>query len=165
MSCYPQGSRASPSGPGSPQQHGLPLRAMIGSGGRYDSMIGSLLENKRSYPAVGISFGLDRIYDALEDKEVKKSLTQVFIISINEEKKAIELGENLRRNNFKTELDIKKRSISSSLDYASKMEIPFVVFLGKEEMKKNKVKLRNMKNGKEKLMSVNQLFSTLKGLK
>ena len=137
----------------------------VGSGGRYDNMIGSLLENKRNYPAVGISFGLDRIYDALEKKETKESLSEIFILPINEEKKAVLLAEELRKNKFKTELEIKKRSISASLDYASKTNVPYVLFLGKEEVKKNKIKLRDMKSGNEKMLSLKNLISFLKSSK
>ena len=134
------------------------LICSIGSGGRYDNMIGSLLDNKKNYPAVGISFGLDRIYDALPNKEEKESLTKIFILPINQEKKAISVAEELRKNKFKTELEIKKRSLSSSLDYASKANISYVIFIGKDEVKKKKVKLRDMKTGKEKLMSLNALI-------
>lgn len=138
------------------------LICSVGGGGRYDNMIGSLLENKKNYPAVGISFGLDRIYDALNNKEEKETLTQIFVIPINEEKKALLLAEELRENKIKTELEIKKRSLSSSLDYASKFKIPFVIFLGKEEIKKNKVKIRDMNSGKEKIISPKNLMLFLR---
>ncbi|MBI2671569.1 histidine--tRNA ligase [Candidatus Woesearchaeota archaeon] len=141
------------------------LICSIGGGGRYDNMIGSLLDNKRNYPAVGISFGLDRIYDALLKKEIKETLTKVLIIPIKEEKKAITLAEELRKNKIKTELEIKQRSISSSLDYASKMNIPFAIFLGKDEAKKKKIKIRDMNKGREKLVSIKEAIKILNNAK
>ena len=140
------------------------LICSAGSGGRYDNLVGSLLDNKRDYPAVGISFGLDRIYDAILKKEVKENLTKAFIIPIKEEKKAINLAEELRKNKIKTELEIKQRSMSASMDYASKSGIPFVIFIGKEEAKKKKIKIRDMKTGKEKLASVKDVIKILNRL-
>ena len=140
------------------------LICSAGSGGRYDNLVGSLLDNKRDYPAVGISFGLDRIYDAILKKEVKENLTKAFIIPIKEEKKAINLAEELRKNKIKTELEIKQRSMSASMDYASKSGIPFVIFMGKEEAEKKKIKIRDMKTGKEKLASVKDVIKILNRL-
>jgi len=140
------------------------LICSVGGGGRYNNMIGLFLENKKNYPAVGISFGLDRIYDALtiNKKLEQTTLTKVFIISIKEEEKAIRLAEELRKNKINTEIEIKNRSISASLDYASKIGVPYVIFLGKEEIKKKKIKLRDMKTGKERLLSLNSLVSLMK---
>ena len=141
-----------------------PLICSVGGGGRYNKMIGNFLNNNKEYPAVGISFGLDRIYDALtiNKKEESKTSTKVFVIPINQEKKSIDLVETLRQNEIAADLEIKQRSLKTSLDYTSKLKIPFVIFLGKEEVKKNKIKLRDMINGKEKLFSLSKLINFLK---
>ena len=106
----------------------------------------------------------NNFYDAILKKEVKENLTKAFIIPIKEEKKAISLAEELRKNKIKTELEIKQRSMSASMDYASKSGIPFVIFIGKEEAKKKKIKIRDMKTGKEKLASVKDVIKILNRL-
>ena len=51
--------------------------------------------------------------------------------------------------------------ISKALDYANKQGIPYTIFIGKEELKKKKLKLRNMKTGREKLLSINEIIRLL----
>ena len=57
------------------------------------------------------------------------------------------------------------KKINKALDYAAKMDIPFVVFVGKDEIKEKKIKLREMKTGKEKLLGLKELIQKLTKLK
>jgi len=124
------------------------IKETIAAGGSY---------SVEGIPATGISFGLERLSELAKIKLENKS---VLIISIAQDKKSIKLAENLRKQNLRTELWTEK-GISKALDYANSKKIPFVIFLGKEEIKKGKIKLRNMKTGKEKLVSEKQLKSLL----
>jgi histidyl-tRNA synthetase len=111
-----------------------------------------------SYPlnniqSTGISFGLDRLSQlAKVDLDEEKFL----IISIGEDKKAIELAEKLREKNKKCAVMFGKPS--KALEYANSYKIPFVIFVGKEELKKKKFKLRDMKTGKEKLVDIKDII-------
>ena len=60
------------------------IRSSIGSGGRYDQMIGNLMGSKKEYPAVGCSFGLDVVVDALKsgNRKVKKSVVGLYVIPV-----------------------------------------------------------------------------------
>lgn len=132
------------------------IKSSVGGGGRYDKMIGNFLETKQEYPAVGISFGLDRLFDSLKSLkkiEVKKRVAKVFVIPIKELKKSIEFTQLLRDKGIKTDIDLMERGISKNLDFANTLEIPFVAFLGPEEVKKESVKIRNMKTGKEETIA------------
>lgn len=127
-------------------------------------MIGQFMENNET-PAVGISFGIDTITDALKlNKKITpvKTLTKAYIIPISTEKEAIKLADRLREEGINTETDIMQRGVSKNLDYANILEIPFAIFLGKEELKSKKYKLRDMKTGKEKLLNEKSLIKTLK---
>lgn len=140
------------------------IRSSLAAGGRWDSMIGQFMENNET-PAVGISFGIDTITDALKLKKKitpVKTLTKAYIIPISTEKKAIKLADRLREEGINTETDIMQRGVSKNLDYANSLEIPFAIFLGKEELKIKKYKLRDMKTGKEKLMNEKDLIKILK---
>ncbi len=127
------------------------VHSSIASGGRYNHMISQFLGSKLEYPAVGISFGLDRLYLILErrEKEKRRTVTELFIIPINQKKHAEELLHYLREQGIKTETDIIGRGPTKNLQYADALKIPFVIFVGEEEVKTKKYKLRNMKTGKE----------------
>ena len=141
------------------------IKSSVGGGGRYDKMIGNFLESKQEYPAVGISFGLDRLFDSLNSLkriEVKKRVARVFVIPIKELNKSIEFIQLLRTNGIKSDIDLMERGISKNLDFANTLEIPFVAFLGPEEVKKESVKIRNMKTGKEEVVKWNEAVKILK---
>ncbi len=133
------------------------IKSSVCGGGRYDKMIG-LISGKKDFPAVGISFGLERILDELNETEkTKKTVTEIFVIPINIEKNAIELSEKIRSIGIKTEIDLMNRSISKNLDFASKQRIPFVVVLGEKEIKAEEFSLKNMESGKEIKVKISEL--------
>ena len=138
--------------------HGTAVGRSVCAGGRYDKMIGSFL-GKGKYPAVGISFGLDRIYDAYVEKikTKQKSVTEIYIIPINTFKESLKIAEELRNENVKVDIDLAGKGPSKNLQYANSMGIPYVLFVGEDELKQNKVKLKDMKSGKEQLMSADEL--------
>lgn len=132
----------------------------IAAGGRYDDMIGRFIGSSQRYPAVGISFGVDVIYDIL-GKEEKETDTKIFVIPINTEKQAYAIIKKLRESGINADMDVMSRGISRNLEYASKLGIPYVLIIGKKELSKKKVKLRDMKSGKEKMMTLKQTINEL----
>ena len=134
------------------------IKSSVAAGGRYDKMIGSFLG--KEIPAVGISFGLNVIKDALQIKE--KNVTQFYLIPINTLEKSLAILTKLRQNNLKVDIDLNSRGISKNLEYANSLTIPYVIILGKEELKQDKIKLRDMKTGKERLLSLNELILKFK---
>lgn len=141
------------------------MRSSLAAGGRWDKMISQFMENNTEIPAVGISFGIDTIIDALNlKKKIKpvKTLTKVFVIPINVEKEAVKLLDKLRNESINAEVDLMQRGISKNLDYANGLGIPFVIILGKEELKAKKFKLKDMKSGNEKLFNEKGLIKELK---
>ena len=120
------------------------------------------MKNNQKYPAVGIYFGLDRIEKALK-LDIKIN-TKVYVIPIKQPEKSWEVIDNLRTNNINTDTDLMDRSISKNLDYTNSLGIPFVIFVGEDEVKKNKFKLRDMKSGKEELLSINEIIKKLRDI-
>ena len=145
------------------------ISSSLGAGGRYDNLIGDFVGDNRKYPAAGISFGLDVITDLLKvksgkEKEVrKKTVVEVYVISIGCFEEAREIVKKFRNGGLRTDIDILDRGISKNLDYASKAEIKYVVFVGKKELESKNVKLKDMESGKEKLMTINECFKFLGG--
>jgi len=139
----------------------------LAGGGRYDKMIGEFLgmKDEEAYPATGISFGLEPISVVLEKegiKKVKKTVTQVFIIPIGTQKESFEIALRLRRQGLNVDIDINRRGISKNLNYANNYDIPYVIFIGEEELKDKKVKLKDMRSGKEELVDVEEIKKKIK---
>ncbi len=138
------------------------VNVAIAGGGRYDKMIGYFLEGKREVPAVGISFGIDPIIDILKGKQKKKTVTKVYVIPINTTKKAMETLDELRKEGINADIDMMEKGVSKNLDYANTLNIPYVIFIGEKELKKKKIKIRDMKTGKEKLLTIKDTIKILK---
>lgn len=123
------------------------MRETISAGGSYSI---------NGIQSTGISFGLERISQLAKIKLYGK---RVILISIGTEKESIKLAEDLRKQDVNCLIFYNK--ISKALDFANSKSIPYVIFFGKEEKKKKKVKLRDMKSGKEIMVSVSDLIKKL----
>ncbi len=126
------------------------LKETIAAGGSY------LVNGIQS---TGISFGLDRL-ELIARISYKNK--KILIISLNQDKKAINLADKIR--NLKIPCETAYGKPGKALNYANSCQIPLVIFLGNEEIKKKKLKFKNMKTGKEKLVSEKQLEKELKKL-
>ncbi len=115
---------------------------------------GSYLINE--IQSTGISFGIERL-SQLAKIQVEK--TKLLVISLGKDKEAIKLIENLREKNIACIIMFNK--ISKALEYANSQGIEYVIFLGESEVKKKKVKLRNMQSGKESMLSESELIKKL----
>lgn len=115
---------------------------------------GSYLMNE--IQSTGISFGLERISQLAK---IELDSLKLLIISINQEKESIKFAEELRKNNISCMILDK---ISKGLEYANSKIIPYVLFIGEEEIKKKKFKLRDMKTGKEEFLSSKDIIKKLK---
>ncbi len=122
-------------------------RLTLAGGGRYDV---------DGLSSIGISFGLDRI---AEVSGIKPEVGGVLILSIGQDEKAIKLAENLRMGGISCSVMYGKPT--KALQYANSYKIPYVVFVGEKEVKKKKFKLRDMKTGKESLVSEKELVKKI----
>lgn len=143
------------------------ITSSIGAGGRYDKIIGAFLDNGTEYPAVGMTFGLDVIYAALAMKNAAqaKPPVDIFIIPINTQNEAIKILNVIRRNGIAADIEMDKRKVKKSLEYANKTGIPYVLILGEDEIKVGKIKLRNMIEGSETEEDMRSLEEVLKNIK
>lgn len=131
------------------------ISSSIASGGRYDNIIGAFLQDENEYPAVGVSFGLDVIYQALKEKELEiKSSTEVYIIPINTTAEVFMMANFLRKEGIKVEVQLTEQRLKKSLDYANKRGIPNVIIFGEDELNNFNVKIKNMQEGTEKIVEL-----------
>ncbi len=136
----------------------------VGGGGRYDNLIGSLVGSGK-YPAVGISFGLDRMYDVIvEDRKFPTTTTQVYVIPVAREdrEESVRIAQELRAAGINTDMDLASKSVTKNLEYANKLGIPYVMVLGENERKKKKFKLKDMRSGKEQELKKEEIIKFLK---
>jgi len=136
------------------------VKESVVGGGRYDKMISAFLETNKEIPATGLSFGLNRIYEALIEKQktAKKTVTQLFVIPIGIKAiELIELIEKIRSNGIKVDFDLIGRGPSKNLDYCNSLGIPFALIIGEKELKEKKILLRDMKTGKEEKINLSEL--------
>lgn len=147
------------------------IKSSLAAGGRYDNMIGSYIRdnekneksnrkaNERQIPAVGASFGLDVIVDALKLKgfKTKKSVVQALVVGVGIDMiRILEIANNLRSMGLRVDVGFKK-GLSKNLEVANYYNIPFVVIIGKRELKKGLLKLKDMGTGKEKLLDLKNI--------
>lgn len=135
------------------------ISSSLSGGGRYDNIIGAFLDNGNEYPAVGITFGLDVIYAALEDKGIRTDIApvQVYVIPIGTETESLSIVTRLRRQGISADIEMDKRKLRKSLEYASKQQIPFVIVIGEDEIRTGKVRIKNMMEGTEKETDIDKI--------
>ena len=122
------------------------------SGGRYENLA-EYYTNKK-LPGVGVSIGLTRLFYKLNElniiKATKKSVAEVLIIPMLEDlTEPIKLATKLRKMGINTEIFLNNKKLKAKFKYADKLEIPYVVVIGEDEVKENKVTIKNMKTGEE----------------
>ena len=128
----------------------------IAGGGRYDKVVGKYLQ--RDLPAVGISFGLERV-TALAAIETPTPIMAT-VISFNKDAQAIALVQLLRDSGISCVFASGKPA--KALDYANSLQIPYAIFIGDDEIAKKKVKLKDMKSGAERYVGEKQLITLLR---
>lgn len=122
----------------------------VGGGGRYDRLIE--LYGGPPTPAVGISFGVDRLFDTLEKTLVIEANTDLFIAPLSDEcaAEATKLAARLRKNGMAVEIDVMQRNVKKNIEYLNKRGIGFLIVLGENELRAGKVKVKDMGNGEER---------------
>jgi len=101
-----------------------------------------------------LEFGLEPIFLL---SKIEGDNTKIQIISIGEDRTAIELAEKLRSEGISVNVLLDK-SIGKAMDYANSKGIQKVIFVGKDEVSEKKFKIKDMKSGDEKFLSESEIF-------
>ena len=137
----------------------------ISGGGRYDNLTG--IFGMPGLSGVGISFGVDRIYDVLNalDLYPQDSLntTQVLFINFGEKETSycLPIIAKVRAAGIRAEIYPDSAKMKKQMSYANAKQIPFVVLAGDNEIAEGKVTLKNMETGEQKLVSDDELISAI----
>jgi histidyl-tRNA synthetase len=138
-------------------------------GGRYDDLTG--IFGLPGMSGVGISFGIDRIYDVMNDMglfdELKLDVSSTKVLFVNfgseEEKYSLKLLKQLRYAGINSEIYPDARAkLKKQLGYADTKKIPYVVLIGADEMQSGKVTLKDMNSGHQFNMTLNDLIGRIK---
>lgn len=138
----------------------------ITGGGRYDNLTG--IFGMPNVSGVGISFGADRIYDVLTELNLYpaslQSSTQLLFATFGQEELTYALSwtKALREQKIAVEVYPEPTKMKKQMGYADTKQIPFVAIVGGDEMAQNKVMLKNMLSGEQKLVSIEEIVAEVK---
>lgn len=137
----------------------------IGGGGRYDDLTG--LFGLKGLSGVGISFGVDRIYDVMESLDLfpaqLASATKVIFVFIDHaaETRLISYVQQLRAAGVAAEMYPDKAKFDKQMKYADKRKVPYVAIVGENELAEGLIGVKNMKTGMQEKMNITELVSML----
>lgn len=137
----------------------------VSGGGRYDNLTGVF--GLPGVSGVGFSFGVDRIYDVLNElglfQDLSESPVRVMIVHFGAEEMAHGLGivSRLRNAGVAAEIYPEPAKIKKQFTYADKKQIPYAIIVGSEEMKSGNVTLKNLTTGKQETLDFDQVLAEL----
>ena len=138
-------------------------------GGRYDDL--TEIFGYKNISGIGISFGIERIIEVLNTNNLfpKKieSDNNVLISYLSNGliKNSLKLANKLRENGIPTDLYSEKARLKKQLQYANNNNIPFVIIIGEDEIKNGKYILKNMKDGNQNLLTINEIINKMSSIK
>ncbi len=132
-------------------------------GGRYDNLV-ELLGGKPT-PAIGFAAGVERILIALNEEipQTEKNKCDIYIITMLQDsiKTGMIIADQLRQSGFRVEMDSLRRSIKSQFREANKMGAQHTAILGEEELKRNKITIKDMGTGDQQTIEIDSIISFL----
>ncbi|OUN03280.1 histidine--tRNA ligase [Flavonifractor sp. An92] len=138
----------------------------ICSGGRYDNLA-EYYTNKQ-LPGVGISIGLTRLFFVLEDQkylndDLLTSPADVLVLPMTADlSPAIALATTLREAGIRTQLYTENKKFKQKIGYADKLGIPYVIFLGDDEVKEGKAAVKDMASGEQLTQTVDEAIERIR---
>ena len=145
-----------------------PKIGSITGGGRYDKLMDSL--GSTDLPAVGTTIGLDRVVDVIIDQnlwpESAKSTAQVFVSIFDPsfEEYSLKVASDLREQGINAETYLNsKEKLSNQLKYADRKNIPYAIIAGSNEVKEQKVTIKNLRTGEQNTLSLDGVVQLIKG--
>ncbi|HVC58038.1 MAG TPA: histidine--tRNA ligase [Candidatus Acidoferrales bacterium] len=130
----------------------------FGSGGRYDNLIG-VYNNGKSIPAVGVAMGVDRILDHMGfSSSPQYTYAKAFVMHVKDVNYAyaLQVANKLRASGIPTDINLASRNLANQMAYASSIKVKYALILGDVEQSSQKVKLRNMINGEELTLNIDE---------
>ena len=137
----------------------------IASGGRYDNLCN--LYGNEKYPGVGMSIGLNRLFAAFSElnfiEKINNSISKVLILPMDKSRisYSLDLATKLRENNINTSIFENEKNFKNKLEYANKINVPYIVIIGENEENDNNYTLKNMETGDQFILNIDKLIKKL----
>ena len=138
----------------------------ICSGGRYDNLAEYYTDKK--LPGVGISIGLTRLFFVLDDKnylneEMNTAPADVLVLPMTDDMSyAISAAMELRGQGIRTQIYCEKKKFKAKMNYADKIGVPFVMFIGEDEINSGTVSVKDMETGLQQTVTAFEAVETIK---
>jgi len=139
----------------------------VSGGGRYDNLT-AVFDSKERSSGVGFSFGVDRLYDAMEElklfpEETQRS-SQIIVCHVDEPAMlyGMKVTQSLRNAGYAAEVYPDTAKLKKQLEYADKKMIPFAIVIGEDEMKSGLLSVKNLKTGEQHKQTLEQFLLHLK---
>jgi len=138
----------------------------ICSGGRYDNLAEYYTD--KQLPGVGISIGLTRLFYVLEEQgmlndEMITSPADALVLPMTEDlAPAISFATMLRDNGMRAHLYTEQKKFKQKMSYADKIKVPYVVFLGEDEINQSSVSVKDMASGEQKILPYAEAAALIK---
>ncbi|MBS1508781.1 MAG: histidine--tRNA ligase [Bacteroidetes bacterium] len=138
----------------------------VSGGGRYDNLT-AVFDSKEKSSGVGFSFGIDRLYDAMEELKIfpkeASAASTVLVAHLDEESFTfgLKIAQSLRDRNVACEIYPDQSKIKKQLEYADKKKIPFVIVIGSEEVKTGQLTLKKLESGQQLKLTFQEIADAM----
>lgn len=145
----------------------LGAQKQIAGGGTYNLV--ELFGGEKT-ESTGFAFGFDRLMNVIEhnkanndSKDNDNSIIDVFVVPIsnNVREKSFEIGQILRNSNISTEIDLSRKKFKKLLNTANKLNVNYVILVGKNDLEQKSVTIKNMASGDQKLVAIDDILNYL----
>lgn len=142
---------------------GLGAQNSVAGGGRYDGLVEEL--GGRPTKAIGFALGIDRLILAMPEESKEPSGIRAFITAMSDQAFSYAFANvqrPLREAGISSEIDYQRRSLKAAMRQADKREVEWVIIVGDDEMKDNKITLKNMKTGEQRKIEIKEAIEKIK---
>ena len=134
-------------------------------GGRYDTLAEQL--GGKNMPGIGFAGGFERLLLSMEEEDLSfgsQRVPKVYLVTLGDEARltGISLIKKLRENGISTEFDPDKTSMNAQMKMANKTGAKFALILGEDELKKNKIVLKNLANGEQEDINITDIIKSIR---
>ena len=137
------------------------ISSAIGAGGRYDKIITNFMDNGNSYPAVGLSFGLEPIFVILKEEMKSVRLVDIYIVPLDTNVEVLKLANRFRENNYRVLIEMNRKKIGKCFEFAERNNIKYVMIVGLDEVNSGIYKIKDMDKKEEYSYNIEELINYL----
>ncbi|CAM3389757.1 histidine--tRNA ligase [Pseudostreptobacillus hongkongensis] len=139
----------------------LGAQSTVLAGGRYDRLTEILADVK--IPGIGFAAGIERLSLLIDDELIKKENKKIFVIYFEETKDYfINTLNTLRKHNINVEFEYAPKGFGTQMKKANKIDAKYVLILGEDEMKNNKLSIKNFEDGSQEILTIDEVIERIK---